>query len=86
MGRVAELGSLGDVENGMKWVVASIGSLIVFIGAFLAIMLLPVAVIPAVYESIVGMVAMYVVGIPLAFTAGVFSFRATLRQYARKGD
>jgi hypothetical protein len=70
----------------MKWVIASVGAAIVTLGAFLAIMLLPVAVYPAIYQSFYGLVAMYVVGIPLAITAGALSFRGTLRQYAKKKE
>lgn len=68
----------------MRWVVAAMGALIVTIGAFLAIMLIPVVAFPAVYHSTAGLVIMYAVGVPLAIIAGVFSFRATLRQYAKK--
>jgi hypothetical protein len=68
----------------MKWVVASVGGLLITGGAFLAIMLIPAVAFPAVYESMVGLVAMYAIGVPLALLAGVSSFRATLRQYTKE--
>lgn len=64
-----------------KWITAVVGSLIVMAGAFLGIMLVPVAIYPELYASMIGVVAMYVVGILVAIGAGVLSFRATLRQY-----
>jgi hypothetical protein len=67
----------------MKWIVATIGALIVTLGAFLAVMMIPVVLFPAVYKSAAGLVAMYCVGIPLAIVAGAASFRATLKQYAK---
>jgi hypothetical protein len=70
----------------MKWVVATVGGLLVTVGAFLAIMLIPSVAYPALYKSMPALVALYVVGVPLAIAAGVLSFRATLRQYAKKGN
>jgi hypothetical protein len=68
----------------MKWVVATIGAIIVMGGAFLAVLLLPVAVYPAIYTSTIGLLVMYLLGLTLAICAGVMSFRATLRQYEPK--
>src|SRR5262245_54357477 len=66
----------------MRYAVATVGALIVIAGAFGAIMLVPAVLFPVIYESIPGLVAMYVIGTPLALLAGVSSFRATLRHYA----
>jgi hypothetical protein len=68
----------------VKYVVAALGAILVFCGAFLAIMLLPVAFFPVIYQSLVGVVLMYVVSIPLSILAAYSSFRGTLRYYARK--
>jgi membrane protein implicated in regulation of membrane protease activity len=65
----------------MKWIVASLGALLVTGGAFIAIMIIPALILPVIYTSPMGLVAMYVVGFALAISAGVLSFRATLRQY-----
>ena len=66
-----------------SYFVAAFGALLVLVGAFLGIMMLPVAVFPAIYESVVGLILMYVIGIPLAILASVMSFRATLRAYSK---
>jgi hypothetical protein len=66
----------------MRWIVASIGAIIVTGGAFIAVMLIPTVLFPAIYSSAIGLVFMYIVGLALAISAGVLSFRATLRQYA----
>jgi len=68
----------------MKWVVASLGALLVTGGAFLAIMLLPALLFPVIYSSAIGLVLMYILGFALAISAGALSFRATLRQYEQK--
>lgn len=68
----------------MKWIVATVGAVIVTIGALLALLLAPALVVPALYQTAIGLVALYVVAFPLAITAGMLSFRATLRQYATK--
>jgi len=65
----------------VKWIIATVGALIVTVGAFIGLMLLPVVIYPAIYESVPGLITMYVVCIPLAIAAGVVSFRGTLRQY-----
>jgi hypothetical protein len=65
----------------MKWVTATIGAIVVTGGAFLAVLLLPAAAFPAIYTSMVGVLVMYVLAFALAISAGVMSFRATLRQY-----
>jgi hypothetical protein len=67
----------------MKWVVAVVGGVLITVGAFLAIMLIPVVVYPALHNSTAGLVAMYVIGVSLALLAGILSFRATLRQYSK---
>jgi len=68
----------------MKWIVATVGAILVTLGAFLGIVLLPVALFPAIYKSMAGVLTMYIVGFTLAIAAGVSSFRATLHQYAKK--
>lgn len=70
----------------MKWVVASVGAVVVTAGVFLVVMLLPTVLFPVVYESLGGLIALYAVGGLLAIAAGVSSFRATLRHYAKKGQ
>jgi hypothetical protein len=67
-----------------KWGVALTGGLIVALGAFLAIMLVPTLLFPAVYTSMTGLAAMYVVGIVGSLAAGAASLRATLRHYDRQ--
>jgi hypothetical protein len=66
------------------YIVAAFGALIVLGGAFLGIMLIPAVLFPVIYESIGGLILMYVVGTPLAILAAVLSFRATLRVYSRQ--
>jgi preprotein translocase subunit SecY len=66
------------------YIVAALGALFVLGGAFLAIMLIPTVLFPAIYESIAGVVLMYVVGVPLAILAAALSFRATLRAYSNR--
>jgi hypothetical protein len=66
-----------------SYFVAAFGSLIVFVGAFMGIVMVPVVAFPVIYESAVGLVLMYVIGILLAIVASVLSFRATLRAYSK---
>lgn len=68
----------------MKYVTATFGALLIFAGAFLALMMLSGLVFPQLYSHVGGVVAAYAVGVPLAITAAVLSFRATLRHYAPK--
>jgi hypothetical protein len=65
------------------YVVAACGAILVFGGALLAVMLLPLTVYPAIYKTIFGLIAMYVIGVPVALLASAISFRATLRAYSR---
>jgi DNA-directed RNA polymerase subunit RPC12/RpoP len=44
----------------------------------------PGLVFPQLYKSVAGLVVLYAVGLPLAITAAVLSFRATLRHYTPK--
>jgi hypothetical protein len=67
-----------------KWIVATIGSLLVMILALFAVLLLPVVVYPEIYRSMIGVVAMYIIAIVLALLAAVLSFRGTLRHYDQK--
>jgi hypothetical protein len=69
----------------VKWLVASLGALLVTVGALLAVLILPAILVPVVYKSLAGLIAMYAIGAPLAIVAGVASFRATLRQYRDVG-
>jgi hypothetical protein len=68
----------------LKYIVATVGALLVTFGAFVAIMLAPTVLFPTVYESKAGLVVLYMIGIVLALSAGVGSFRSTLRVYSRK--
>ncbi len=70
----------------MKWVVATIGSAIVTFGALIAVLLLPILVAPGLFENPAGVIAGWVIAVPLALIAGFLSFRATLRQYAKPTD
>ena len=62
-----------------SYFVAAFCALLVFVGSFVGIMMLPVAVFPAWHESVVGVILMYVIGIPPAIWVSVITFRVTLR-------
>jgi hypothetical protein len=68
----------------MRYVVAIVGGFLITLGAFVGIMMLVVVVYPSVFTTIAGLVAMYIIVVPLAILAGVSSFRATLRYYRRQ--
>src|SRR5262245_35695338 len=76
--------AIGKRRPFYAYIVAALGALFVLGGAFLVIMLIPTVLFPAIYESIVGVILMYVFGIPLAILASVLSFRATLRAYSNR--
>jgi hypothetical protein len=71
-------------DSTLKYVTATIGALLVVFGAFLALMLIPVLLLPSLAESKAALIALYAVSIPLAIAAGVVSFRSTLKVYAKK--
>lgn len=68
----------------MKWITATIGAALVFVGATLALLLVPALVYPRLYESIPGLVAAYFVALPLGGLAAFHSFRATLAAHAKR--
>lgn len=61
------------------WVTATVGALLVLLGAFIALQLLGVFLVPWAYQSATGVVVSYLVTVPLAIAAAVLSFRATVR-------
>jgi hypothetical protein len=68
----------------MRYVVASVGGLLIMAGAFAGIMMLVVSLYPDVFKTISGLVTMYIIVIPIAILAGLSSFRATLRHYGKQ--
>jgi hypothetical protein len=68
----------------MRYIVASVGGLLVTGGAFAGIMMLAVALHSDVFETSPGLVAMYIIATPIAILAGVSSFRATVRHYGKQ--
>jgi hypothetical protein len=73
---------------GWVWVVAGLGGLVVTVLVYFGFVLVPFAYTslrtPEVYQSREGRVTMVVIGTALAATAGVLSFRGTLKHYAKR--
>jgi len=74
----------GKNSSPVKYVVAALGALLVFLGASLVLLLIPVVIAPQIYQRPMGVIILYIVAIPLAIFAAIQSFRATLRIYRRK--
>lgn len=58
---------------------ASVGAVIVFVGAFVVLQVIGVFLLPWAYQSTMGIAVSCLVTVPLAIAAAVGSFRATLR-------
>jgi hypothetical protein len=71
------------MERDMKYVTAIIGAILVFFGATIGMLFLPSLLIPKLFQTVPGLIAAYCVAIPLALVAAYFSFRATLKVYAK---
>jgi len=65
----------------MKWFTAIVGGFIVWGGAMTAVLLIPAAVVPQLYDSVSFVIGLWVVAVPLGIYAGYYSFRSTLKNF-----
>jgi hypothetical protein len=70
----------------VKYIVAAVGSFIVFVGTFLAVLMGPIVISTNLYKSMAFIYSLYAVGVPLAILTAVLSFRSTLKYYAKQAD
>lgn len=63
----------------MKWVTATVGALLVFVGATIMLLFVSSQFYPFLFDSVAEIVATFVVVIGLGAFAGYHSFRASLK-------
>jgi hypothetical protein len=81
-----ELARRPPVGRPLKYVVATVGALLVSFAVFVLPMIVAVFVHPDIFKTPSGLIAMYVIVVPIALVAGASSFRSTLRAYRKKSD